>query len=59
MIVELGIAALGYFLAWESRSLYHELVKRGHGEDLSYAAGFAAFSGGLFIGAMGIIWSGI
>ena len=53
MILELGIAILGYFLAWESRSLYHTMVDRGYGEDLSYAAGFAAFASG------GMIWSGI
>jgi len=59
MILELGIAILGYFLAWESRSLYHTMVDRGYGEDLSYAAGFAAFASGLFLGSVGMIWSGI
>lgn len=59
MILELGLAILGYFIAWESRSVYHTLVARGHGEDLSYAAGFAMFSTGLFLGAMGMMWSGL
>ena len=61
MIFELGclvIAALAYFLAWESRSLYHTMVDRGYGEDLSYTVGFAAFATGLFIGSMGLIGAG-
>lgn len=52
------LAIAGFFVAWDSRRLYHSLATHIH-EDVAYAAGLVAFVTGLFVSAMGLIILGV